>query len=347
MTLFGFQWASPLALYLLPLIALPWFTHRLEKTIVWNKFVPVDPISNMIGLTFKIMASLVLACLILSLAGPYLPEKKVERVGEGAEVVVLVDRSRSMDDAFAIKGQLIMGKVGGEDSKRRVAKKYLQEFIDKRPDDRFGFVLFSDKALDLLPLTYNKQTIHATVDASALGKGLSETNIAKALIKAAEMYQGQTYRGSRIVVLVSDGGQEFSDEDKAQITELYKQENLTLYWLYMRTLTGMTLDKTPGENDRWGATPERKLHTFFKSIGIPYLPFEIGSMKSFSEAIDTIDKQQYQTMIVEETLPKENKAYLFLIIGLVLMLILMLAQFYTAWGVRKAHETITTESAGF
>jgi mxaC protein len=338
MTLFGLQWATPLALYLLPLVVLPWFTRSQEKTIVWSKFVPVDPLSNMIGLAFKALTSLVLACLILSLAGPYLPEKKVDRIGEGAEVVVLVDRSRSMDSAFAIKGQLLMASVGKSDSKRRVAKKYLQEFIDKRPDDRFGFVLFSDKALDLLPLTYNKQTIRATVNASALGKGLSETNIAKALVKAAEMYEGESYRGSRIVVLVSDGGQEFSEEAKQKIAALYKQQNLTLYWLYMRSVTGMTLDAKPGDNERWTTTPERKLHTFFKSIGMPYLPFEIGSMKSFSEAIDTIDKQQYQTLIVEETLPKEEKATVFLIMALVLMFLLMLAQVYTAWGVRKAHE---------
>ncbi|MDO7598241.1 MAG: VWA domain-containing protein [Pseudomonadota bacterium] len=338
MTLFGLQWASPLALYLLPLLVLPWFTRTQDKTIVWSKFVPVDPLSNIIGFAFKTLASIVLACLILSLAGPYLPEKKVDRIGEGAEVVVLVDRSRSMDDAFAIKGQLLMASVGKSDSKRRVAKKYLQEFIDKRPDDRFGFVLFSDKALDLLPLTYNKETIRATVDASALGKGLSETNIAKALIKAAEMYQGQTYRGSRIVVLVSDGGQEFTEEAKQKIAELYKQQNLTLYWLYMRSVTGMTLDAKPGDNERWTTTPERKLHTFFKSIGIPYLPFEIGSMKSFSEAIATIDKQQYQTLIVEETLPREDKAKVFLIIAMLAMFLLMLAQMYTAWGVRKAHQ---------
>ena len=243
-----------------------------------------------------------------------------------------------MDNAFAIKGQLSSASVGGSNSKRRVAKKYLQEFIDKRPDDRFGFVLFSDKALDLLPLTYNKETIRATVNASALGKGLSETNIAKALIKAAEMYEGQTYRGSRIVVLVSDGGQEFTEEDKEKIAALYKQQNLTLYWLYMRSITGMTLDAKPGDNERWTTTPERKLHTFFKSIGIPYLPFEIGSMKSFSEAIDTIDKQQYQTLIVEETLPREEKAKAFLIVAMLAMFLLMLAQLYTAWGVRKAHQ---------
>ncbi|MFT7414690.1 MAG: hypothetical protein ACI9FO_001350, partial [Methylophagaceae bacterium] len=37
MTLFGLQWASPLALYLLPLVVLPWFTRSQEKTIVWSK----------------------------------------------------------------------------------------------------------------------------------------------------------------------------------------------------------------------------------------------------------------------------------------------------------------------
>ncbi|MDH5357101.1 MAG: VWA domain-containing protein [Gammaproteobacteria bacterium] len=338
MTLLGLQWASPMMLLLLPLILLPWFTHNQDKIVAWSHFVPIDPLSNVIGSTLKVLASLVLSCLILSLAEPYIPEKKIERVGSGAEVIVLVDRSRSMDDAFAIKGQLLMRSVGKSDSKRRVAKKYLLEFVNKRPDDRFGFVLFSDQALDLLPLTYNKATINATINASALGKGLSETNIANALIKAAEMYEGQTYRGSRIVLLVSDGGQEFDEEAKRQITALYKRENLSLYWLYMRSVTGMTLEESANDNQRWTTTPERKLHRFFKSLEIPYRAFEIESLKSFSEAIDEIDKQEYQTLIVEQTLPREQKMIPFFWGALLAMLLLVMAQFYTAWGVRKAHE---------
>ncbi|HHA19874.1 MAG TPA: VWA domain-containing protein, partial [Methylophaga sp.] len=264
------HWASPMVLFLLPIIVLPWFTRSQEKTVVWSKFVPVDPLSNFIGATLKFLASLAMACLILALAKPYLPEQTVERIGEGSEVVVLVDRSRSMDDAFAIKGQLLMASVGKKDSKRRVAKKYLLEFVDKRPDDRFGFVLFSDKAVDILPLTYNKESIRATINANALGKGLSETNISRALITAAEMFDGQTYRGSRIVLLVSDGGRELSDEAKQKIAEIYQRENVSLYWLYMRSVTGMTLDEATGDNRRWTDTPERKLHTFFKSISVPY-----------------------------------------------------------------------------
>ena len=216
MTLLGLQWALPMMLLLLPLVFLPWFTHNQDKTVAWSQFVPVDSLSNMIGILLKILASLVIAGLIISLAEPYVPELTVERVGHGAEVVVLVDRSRSMDDPFSTRGKALAVNrtVGKGDSKRRIAKKYLLEFVNKRPDDRFGFVLFSDKALDLLPLSYNKDSIRATINASALGKGLSETNIAQAMIKAAEMYGKETYHGSRTVLLVSDGGQEFTDEDK-------------------------------------------------------------------------------------------------------------------------------------
>ncbi|MDC9725762.1 MAG: VWA domain-containing protein [Gammaproteobacteria bacterium] len=338
MTLVSLQWVYPMVLFLLPLIVLPWLSRQQEKTVVWSNFVPVDPLSNVIGFILKSLASLVIACLILALAQPYIPEQKIERVGAGSEVVLLVDRSRSMDDAFAIKGQLLMASVGKSDSKRRVAKKYLLEFINKRPDDRFGFVLFSDKAVDLLPLTYNKEAVRATINANALGKGLSETNITKALITAANMYDGQAYRGSRIVLLVSDGGREISEEAKRKIAGLYQRENISLYWLYMRSVTGMTLDEATGDNRRWTETPERKLHTFFKSIGVPYKAFEIESVKTFSEAMDAIDKQQYQTLIIEETLPREMKVKPLYITAIIAMLLLVLAQIYTVWGVKKAGE---------
>ena len=43
-------------------------------------------------------AVLALATLILALAEPGRPQTSVERIGRGAEILVLMDRSRSMDD---------------------------------------------------------------------------------------------------------------------------------------------------------------------------------------------------------------------------------------------------------
>lgn len=338
MSFFDLQWSQPYLLLLLPLALLPWINHNQEKTIAWSEFVPVDPLSKVIGLSLKVLASIVLAALILALTGPYEPEKKVERVGEGAEIVLLLDRSRSMDDAFAVKHQAALVSVGKKDSKRRVAKSYLTEFVKKRPDDRFGFVLFSSRAIKLLPLTYNKDSVLATINANALGKGLRDTNMSDALIKAAEMFEGQTYRGSRIVLLVSDGGQLLTEEAKQQITVLYKRMNLTINWIYMSSMQGMTLEAEGEDNYLWTDLPERKLHNFFKSIGTPYRAFQAKSLKEFAEAMDEIDRQQYQTLIVEETLPREQKHKPFYWLALIAMMLLVMAQVYSAWGVRKAHE---------
>jgi mxaC protein len=332
------HWLYPNLLWLLPLALLPWLTHNQDKIVAWVNFIPVDPVSKFIGIALKLLASMAIFSLILALSGPYLPEKKVERVAEGAEIALLFDRSRSMDDAFAVKGQPTMRTVAKGDSKRRIAKDFLIEFVKKRPNDRFGFVLFSSKAFDLLPLTYSKEAILATINASALGKGLSETNMAKALLKAADMFQGQTYRGSRIVMLVSDGGQELDDKQQKKIKALYQELNITIYWIYMRSMQGMTLDESDDDNLLWLDTPERKLHTFFKSIDTPYRAFEVESVKTFSEALDEIDRQQYQTLIVEETLPREPKERPLYWIALMVILLLVLAQCYTVWGVRKAHE---------
>ncbi len=337
MSLLGLHWSIPMLFLLLPLALLPWFNHNQEKIVAWIDFVPVDPLSRVIGTTLKLLASIAIASLILALAEPYLPEKKVDRVAEGAEIILLLDRSRSMDDAFAVKHQAAMVTVGKKNSKRRMAKKYLVEFVKKRPDDRFGFVLFSAKSIDLLPLTYSKETILATVEASALGKGLSETNMPEALIQGAKMFEGEKYRGSRIVLLVSDGGQLMSDEEKEQIKSLYKQKNVSIYWIYLRDHKGKTLEEDSG-NLLWADIPEKKLHSFFKTMDVPYKAFEAGSLKDFAKALDEIDKQQYQTLVVQETVPKEIKSTPFYAVAMLAILLLAIAQIYTAWGVKKAYE---------
>jgi len=337
MTLFDWQLAQPMILLLLPLMLLPWFTRTQVKTITYTNFIPVDPLSNLISLILKSLTAIIFICLILSLAEPYIAEKTVQRVGSGAEVLILVDRSRSMDDPFTSREKAVGASrsVGKENSKRRIANQYLLEFVNKRPDDRFGFILFSNKALDILPLTYNKDSIQAAINASSLGKGLSETNIAKALIKAAEMYSKQIYRGSRTVLLVSDGGQEMTIEEKETITALYQQENLSLYWIYMGQIKGLASNKEVNDNGWTAGRPEKKLHVFFESLK-RYRVFEADSVASFSATMDTIDKQQHQTLMVDELMPRESKTALFLWAAMIAMLLLLMAQLYTVWGVRKA-----------
>lgn len=212
------SWTTPGFFYLLPLALLPWLIHNQSKTIAWSKLLPVDPLSRWINLLLKLLASMIITSLIMALAGPHIPEQTVERYGEGAEFVVLLDRSRSMDEIFArpplntLRTERLRFK-----SKRVVSTDYLLEFVEGRPDDRFGYVYFSTRSVEILPLTYNKDAILGTIRAGGLGKGISKTNIVEALQLAAKMYEKETYRGSRNVLLISDGGQILSIEEKRRL----------------------------------------------------------------------------------------------------------------------------------
>ncbi len=338
MNLLGLEWFQPWYLALLPLALLPWFNHNLDKTVAWVKLIPIDPLSRFYSIAMKLLASLVIAALIVAIAEPNIPEKKVERIVEGAEIVLLLDRSRSMDNPFAVTDEAGSITVGGPDSKRSIARDYLTEFIKNRPDERYGFVFFSNKAINLLPLTYDKEAVLATINANALGKGLSDTNIANALRSSAEMFEGQAYRGSRIVLLVSDGGQLLPDEDKEEIRRLYREMNLSIYWIYLKSNRAMTLEEGEDDNQLWTDIPERKLHSFFKTLNVPYRAFEASSLEAFADALEDIDEQHHQPLIIEETLPHQPKADLLLWVALVALLLLASSHVYTFWGVNKAHE---------
>ena len=97
--------------------------------------------------------------LLFALAGPHRPEYHVERVGQGAEIVLLLDRSRSMDQGFA-PGRALPAGISPKspqaldhyfsqaparlrESKGLVARRLLAEFTAQRPDDRFALVAFS------------------------------------------------------------------------------------------------------------------------------------------------------------------------------------------------------------
>lgn len=335
----GLSWALPYLLLLLPLAILPWLSHNTEKKVVWDKLLPVDRFSTLLSITHKGLASWVIMALLMTLAGPFTPEKTVERYRQGAEFIVLLDRSRSMDDIFA-RRPLNSLPVEKEfiRSKRKVSRDYLVEFVKRRPDDRFGYVLFSDKPTEILRLTYNKAAVLATVEAGGLGKGLSKTNIFSALKLAADMFQREDYRGSRNILLISDGGQVFTDEQKRYLARTYPEMKLSLYWIYLRSMRGMTLDSSDNDSLLWLDMPERKIHAFFKTLNVPYQAFEAGSLEEFSAAINEIDEQQYQTLIIEETLPHQYRTDWFLWLALVALFLLTLSYLYTWWGVRQAYQ---------
>jgi len=154
----------PLALWLLPLALLPILLERSNsKSYSWTDMLPNDPLSNIVGLLLKVLASIALASIIFGLAGPHSLEEKVERTGIGAQIAMVLDRSASMDDPFA--GGLQDGRVG--ETKSVAASRLMVKFVLARKNDMIGLITFSNSAMYVLPLTESRDAVLAAIRATA------------------------------------------------------------------------------------------------------------------------------------------------------------------------------------
>jgi mxaC protein len=110
-------WLAALLLALLPL-----FNSGIQPcTYPHLQMLPIDPVSQAISVSLRICAMATIAALVLGLAGLHQTEQSRERIGYGANIVLLLDRSNSMDNTFA-------GKTpdGANESKATAARRLLR-----------------------------------------------------------------------------------------------------------------------------------------------------------------------------------------------------------------------------
>src|SRR6185437_9427585 len=203
------RFSEPLLLLLLPLAVLPLLRPAAAGArYPWLELVPADSLSNTLDWLLRAAAAVAIAATAIGLAGPYLPGTTVERVGRGAEIVVLLDRSLSMDEPLGSASQARFYAFAqmAPESKQSVARRFLSRFVARRAHDLMGLIIFSTFPIPVLPFTARQPLIQAAIHAGATYHGLADTDIGAALLAAARMFENQPYTGSRVVLLVSDGG---------------------------------------------------------------------------------------------------------------------------------------------
>ena len=95
------DFAQPWALVLLPLVLLPLMRRRGDTLsfshVAW---LPVDRAGRAIGVLWRACAVLTILAIVIGLAGPGRSNLQVLRTGTDAEILILMDRSSSMDDTM-------------------------------------------------------------------------------------------------------------------------------------------------------------------------------------------------------------------------------------------------------
>lgn len=151
-----------------------------------------------------------------SLTSPRMPIGSAKGEIDVKDIFFVVDVSRSMyaDDFYP--------------NRLEVAKKKIIEFIDMKPSDRIGIIIFSESVFTLLPLTTDLELIKrvvSTIDAGFLGSG---TNIGDALALGV-LKSKQSVAKSKVIIFLTDGVSNVGTIHPLQAAEEAKKENVKVY----------------------------------------------------------------------------------------------------------------------
>lgn len=141
---------------------------------------------------------LALTLLIVALAQPQLTHSQTSVKASGVDIIVALDLSGSMR---AEDFELRSGRI----NRLEMAKRVLEKFIRKRPNDRIGLVAFATEAYTASPLTLDHDFLFANLDRLQLGAiNQNSTAIGSALSTAVNRLRDIKAK-SKIIVLMTDG----------------------------------------------------------------------------------------------------------------------------------------------
>jgi len=199
------SWAHPyflLLLLLLPLAA--WLKGRRGSSpaFVYSSVKLVASYAgakrSRAGAILLLLRWLSLAVLIVAFAQPRLSKNITEVKASGVDIVVALDMSGSMvSEDFEVKGQRV--------NRFNMARSVLKGFIDQRPNDRIGLVLFASQAFIATPLTLDHDFLQENLNRLEIGLiDENSTAIGDGLGTAVNRLRDLKAK-SKIVILMTDG----------------------------------------------------------------------------------------------------------------------------------------------
>lgn len=183
------------------------------------------------------LAFAALFCAILAMARPVWRNQYQSRSASGIDIMIAFDISMSMDiDDFRDQGVPVKRIV--------VAKKVVDDFISRRPEDRMGLVAFAGRPRDASPITLDHQWLRKSLDALRVNDlqnmgTIKEqgTAIGSALAAAAVRLEARDAK-SKIIVLITDGASNSGKISPLDAAEHAKTLGIKIYTVAIGTTEG-------------------------------------------------------------------------------------------------------------
>jgi len=215
-----------LLLLLLPLLAWLKGKRGLPPAFVYSSVQLVRGMQNVPrsrpGGFLASLRWLVLALFIVALAQPRLSKSTTEVKASGIDIACALDLSGSMKTGdYLVDGQQV--------SRIDVAKPVIQKFIEGRPNDRIGLIVFASQAFIATPLTLDHEYLLDNIDRLGIGTINSDaTAIGDGLTTALNRLRDLKSK-SKIIVLMTDGGNNSGRIDPLAATHAAQALGVKIY----------------------------------------------------------------------------------------------------------------------
>lgn len=288
----------PLALFPLLLKGYVAFPHPAIASM------PEDLLSIWIERVWRVCGALAISSICIALAQPYLTEQMVEKIGKGANIMIVLDRSGSMNDDFRQKA------AAQAINKMEAARRVLKDMVKQSKNDLIGMVAFSTSPILVAPLTSDHTYVEAALEATEAG-GMGFTAVARGLGMALDFFEGKPVTGGRAILLVSDGGAHLDGKTQDMLRAMFIRQNASLYWVYLRSANGASLKQVPTEEEGINAYPEYALHEFFKTLNVPYHMYEAENAEEVKRAIQDISQLKNKPTRYFDPVSKKQISWIF------------------------------------
>jgi Ca-activated chloride channel family protein len=165
---------------------------------------------------------LTLCCLIIALARPQTRNDEQLVNGEGIDIVLCLDISGSMLAQDFTPNRM------------EAAKNVASEFIDNRPTDRIGLVIFSGEAFTMCPLTTDRNVLKTQLFNVQSGLLEDGTAIGSGLATGVDRLRNSPSK-SKVIILLTDGENNGGLIDPNTAKEIAKSVGVRVYTVGMGT----------------------------------------------------------------------------------------------------------------
>lgn len=233
-----------------------------------------------------VLRLLAISCLIVALARPQTRNDEELKSGEGIDIILCLD---------------VSGSMLAEDftpSRLDAAKQMAADFVDRRPTDRIGVVIFAGESFTLCPLTTDKIVLKSQILNVQTGMLEDGTAIGDGLATSVERLRKSESK-SRIIILLTDGENQGGLISPESAKEIAKSIGIKIYTIGVGTegyapVPTKTRDGVVNERQKVNINEDLLRAIAAETKGLYFRARDNESLRNIYNEIDKLEKSRIE-----------------------------------------------------